>query len=599
MILKILLPNHYRWWLALAAALVLVFLTANSGISFKSFEIEDSAGHARSTEMPFLIQGAGRSIYQLKGELVLDWFSPRTFELVPDDELQRLVVNGKAVDLSQYPKERLRDVNRGVTLDLGGLVQAGANQIEIQFEDYSGEMGMAVHRGTYDWRTVFLWLAWLTLVGCFVVAVLRRLGLSAAHSVLYILIAAGSLIHVWYVFTYNPTDHIFSDPERHWSQGIDVLRADLMALTDPIGYQLYIAFLGKFTLKIPALVAYCTSILAVLAPWLWYKFFRELQANKTAALAGWAILSLLPSWITIYAYFMQETLILPLLGAALWATWRCRRKGDVASFGLMIFLWVAAGLTRGITIPMAAVACGWLWLEQGLKFKKALCSSLILLVIMGPLTFRSYQTVHHFAPHGMGHLNVIYAQSGKKVIDIDVQRTGRWWFGSPSTGAKPFAPFSDWMTQRSGTVEVKVDLKNGMTDWKAAMDEVAMSWSDYGWILKENIIFLFFADSWPDTRAGRLVDDVSSVMRWLWAPLFLLAVVLFVVNARKFRRNFLLPAIIAAWFIVQALIPIAINEGRYRKPLEGLLVAQLILAIGMRRPVQRATLNTYKNNNSL
>ena len=61
---------------------------------------------------------------------------------------------------------------------------------------------------------------------------------------------------------------------------------------------------------------------------------------------------------------MQETLLLPLLGAALWATWRCRRKRDAASFGIMIFLWIAAGLTRGIAIPMAAVACTWVWLEQ-------------------------------------------------------------------------------------------------------------------------------------------------------------------------------------------------------------------------------------------
>ena len=80
---------------------------------------------------------------------------------------------------------------------------------------------------------------------------------------------------------------------------------------------MYVALLAKFTLKIPALVAYCTALLSLAGPWLWYRFFRELQSSKTLALAGWACLSFLPSWIAIYGYFMQETLMLPLLGAAL------------------------------------------------------------------------------------------------------------------------------------------------------------------------------------------------------------------------------------------------------------------------------------------
>ena len=92
----------------------------------------------------------------------------------------------------------------------------------------------------------------------------------------------------------------------------------------------------------PELVAYSTSLLALLTPWLWYRFYVKYNRIKPW---HWrvGILSLLPSWTSIYAYFMQETLLLPLLGAALWATWRCRRKRDAASFGIMIFLWIAAG----------------------------------------------------------------------------------------------------------------------------------------------------------------------------------------------------------------------------------------------------------------
>jgi hypothetical protein len=362
-----------------------------------------------------------------------------------------------------------------------------------------------------------------------VVEVLRRRDVPLHHCLLYCLVLAGSIIQVWYIFAYNPLQHLWSDPGRHWEHGVDVLRNDLMTMTDPIFYQMYVALLAKFTLKIPALVAYCTSILALLTPWLWYRFLRELQTSKTLALAGWAVISLLPSWTTIYAYFMQETLILPLLGAALWATWRCRRKGTVGSFAGMIVFWIAAGLTRGVVIPMAAVCCTWLWLSQDDRLRKFLCSSAILLLIMGPLTYRSYQTVGHFAPYGMPHFNILYTQSGKQIVSIKTYRQGGDWehgFGSPSTGARPFAPFSDWKTRRSGVIELSVDLDKGREDWDAAYAQVNVTWRDYLWITGENLIFMFFSESWPDNEKSRFLDWLGYWMRWLWAPMFLVMVAL-------------------------------------------------------------------------
>ena len=120
--------------------------------------------------------------------------------------------------------------------------------------------------------------------------------------------------------------------------------------------RLYIGALGKLTLKYAVLVAYFTSLLSLVGPWLWYRFLRELVRDRDLALAGGVVLAALPSWSAIYSYFMQETLMLPLLGAALWATWRARRKGDVAGFVVAVGAWLAAGLTRGICLPLGAVA---------------------------------------------------------------------------------------------------------------------------------------------------------------------------------------------------------------------------------------------------
>jgi uncharacterized membrane protein len=170
------------------------------------------------------------------------------------------------------------------------------------------------------------------------------------------------------------------------------------------------------------LVGFYTSLLSLITPWIWYRFFRELLQSRLIATGGWDALSDLPSWMAIYGYFMQETLLLPLLGAALYASWRCKRKQDVASFLVMVLLWTLAGLTRGITIPLAAVACTWLWVEQDIKIKKAVYSLIVFAVIIGPLTYRAQQAMHIFAPHGIGHLVSTYSHSGKKAIQISFER---------------------------------------------------------------------------------------------------------------------------------------------------------------------------------
>jgi hypothetical protein len=591
----------YGCWVGAFLLLVALLLTFSAGVHFESFEVRDQNGRTEAITMPYLAPGWGPGVYSLEGEVKLDWFAARRYQIVPDDRLLELKVNGQVVDLSEVPSHSLQDVSQGFHIGLEDYLHTGSNTVSFSFRDFGGEMGMAMKPSLGDWRYLLLWILWGGLVAGAFVAILRRFGVSRLHSFFYFVIIATSVVRAWYIFTYNPVNHIWSDPARHWEQGTDLLRIDLMSMTDPIGYQIYVAVLAKLSLKIPGLVAYFTTLLSLAGPWLWYRFFRELQSSKTLALAGWAFLSFLPSWVAIYGYFMQETLMLPLLGGALWATWRCRRKADTRTFVIMVFLWIATGLTRGIAVPLAAVACTWLWLAQDQKWTKALYSSLVLLLIMGPLTYRSYQIVGHFAPHGMGHLNVIYAQSGKKTIEITSRLRGAQWghgFGSPSTGAEPFKPFSDWKTQRTGTVRINVDLAKGKEDWQREADKIHMSFSDYLWIAKENLIFLFFAESWPDNNLARAVDVGGSVIRFIWAPLLLVIAVGLIWQRKKFQGHWLLPAMLMAWFIVQGLIPIAINEGRYRKPFEGLAVAQVILLIAVIQGVAResAPVHTWWRN---
>ena len=417
--------------------------------------------------------------------------------------------------------------------------------------------------------------------------------------IVYTLLAFAYIYRALYIIEYQPMRHIWSDPQRHWEQGVDVMRDDPMTLTDPVVYQLYISTLAKLTYGNHTLVAFYTILLAFLMPWLWYRFFRELQPSRDIALAGWAAIAWLPSWLSIYAYFMQETLMLPLLGAAFWATWRSQRKGTLNAFLIMVFIWCIAGLTRGIAIPLAAVAASWLWFTQPQKISKAVYSLVIFALVLGPLAYRSMDKMHIVAPNGIGKLNVLYAQSGKKEIQINYHRQGARWvygYGSPSTGTKPLEPFSDWQTAREGKVIVRIDVDKGSEDWEKEAAKHSLSWQKYWWLTGESLIFLFFDPSWPDSNKDYTLGLINHHTRWLWAPLGLLCIGLTILMWRRGylpgSKVWLLPALIVAWFIVQGFIPIAVSEGRYRKPFEGLAIAQLVLLAGYwrsRRELQRQT----------
>ena len=395
---------------------------------------------------------------------------------------------------------------------------------------------------------------------------------------LLLLLVLASGYRVWLVVQHNPMDWLHSDPARHWFAGTHPLDTGPMAAIDPILYGNYVAVLARMTAGSPILVAYWTALLSLSGPWLWYRFLRELIPGREYALAGWVILSALPSWSTIYSYFMQETLMLPLLGAALWATWRCKRKGDLASFLIATMVWMLAGLTRGICIPMAAVAMMYLWFLQDDKLRKSAFAVALLAAVLGPLAARSWYLARVISPHGMGQLASLYHRAGTNSISFEISRSGgteTWRYNFRSPQHFPFEPFSKWTTNRRGHVNVAIDLDHGMRDWNAARAALP-KWTlqRYIWVTSDGLTHLFFDHSWPELEhLERPAHQAGRWIRWLWAPLAVVCLVATLVLWRR-QRDHLLPFLLLAWLAVQ--MNIAVNEGRYRKPAEGLLIAQTL-----------------------
>jgi hypothetical protein len=141
----------------------------------------------------------------------------------------------------------------------------------------------------------------------------------------------------------------------------------------------------------------------------------------------------------------------------------------------------------------------------------------------------------------------------------------------------PFEPLSYWQTSREGQANFKIDIDAGSRDWKAARDRLP-PWDPgrLAWLTGDNLVNLLFGPSWPDTNRERAIGQLNFWMRWIWVPTAVVCLIETLLRWRRERER-LLAVLLLTWFVVQGLLPLAVNEGRYRKPFEGLLVAQCIL----------------------
>jgi 4-amino-4-deoxy-L-arabinose transferase-like glycosyltransferase len=409
--------------------------------------------------------------------------------------------------------------------------------------------------------------------------------------ILYLLIAGGCVLRVWEVFAHNPLNYLFSDAARHWGHAKGTLQSAPMVLFDPPLYQVWLSVVQKWTLAIPGLVAFAAAALSLLTPWLWYRALRELLVSRTLALAGWVLYAWLPSWVTIYGFFMSETLFLPLLGASLWLTLRAARKRTIGSFLGMTTLWLLASLARGIALPLGGIAGLVVWWRHPRKVSALVGALLIAAFTLGPLAWRNHQYTGLWSPFGNVWYSRIYAESGKKVIELHLSRDGAKWFytfGSPSFFVKQFEPLTSWSPEREGTVVVTVDLRNGARDWRIASERTAESGFGKLRLRAENLLLVMAGQSWPDTDPATRLGRASSAIRWLWFPALLVVLAWTAWRWREALSRPLLPLLVLAWLAVQGLSLFAPNEGRYRKPIEGLLVAQLLLIVDSSRR-RRAT----------
>jgi hypothetical protein len=422
---------------------------------------------------------------------------------------------------------------------------------------------------------------------------------SIYYKLLIFLIVAASCFRVFICFGHNPMDYLWSDMLRHWNNGLRFPRGNYTGGADPIVYQVYIWLLRHLTRDNKFLIALASALLSVLMPWTYYRAAREFGLQKMPALWVWALIAWTPSLFVIYHFIMMETMLLLLEGAALWMTARYLRKGGTEAFLTSIFFWTLASLTKPTVVPLAAVCFLWSWWKKSTPLRDIAAGAVLAIIMLVPQAIRSKIELGFVAPFGNPWLTRIIHRSGARAtyfhyyppsdepghLKLSVTEINMS-FGSPSAFTRPLEPVSHWAMRRAygdSKAYVTIDGSYGERDWKAAYEQYNHDPDEWLAQWRENIILFFFAPSWPETGAGEWDGHLEYRTRWIWAPLILFV---FIGNAREFahRRFDLIPVAVTVFTLVMALQNAVLTEGRYRKPVEPVLLLNAVWILS-RKPV--------------
>jgi len=393
------------------------------------------------------------------------------------------------------------------------------------------------------------------------------------------------LLRLLYPFFNSPLDHLFSDPQRHWDNGANFLHPNIMNCTDPRLFQAWIFALRALARgSAPAILLGC-GLLCAAMPYGWYRALRELQPRRPA-LSGAILIGIIPESISVYAYFMNETLLLSLLGFCFWLTLRSRRKGTLAAFLAVLVVWLCASLTRTVAVPMASCCLAWLWFTQPQRAGKLIAAIAAACLFAVPAGLYGSAKLGFYAPFGNLYFNEIYSAAGTRDIATDYGADGRYQFGSPSFYNPTFWPFSPWLSDRSGVAAFKIDLTQGRTSWIAAKEQARLERTFPVWRQRwEDALYLLFAQVWPNSDRASLFGWLTVWTRWLWAPLIVL--VCWGIVTRRYRGAAYAVPLCALGTITLLLVQReGVMEGRYREPIDAILVCSAVLMRyrGTRKP---------------
>ena len=393
------------------------------------------------------------------------------------------------------------------------------------------------------------------------------------------LIIAGSALRVDWAVRHSPIDFVFSDPSRHWFNATHPLDVNPIAGIDPPAYELWLGAIARITLANRVALGIYAALLSLIAPFVWFLFAQTILQKRILALWFWVALTWLPSWVGIFSYFMNETILIPLIGLSLWLT--IRETADTSRRWVALNLsWALTCLTRIIALPIAVVAMGFAFRNTEFRLRRTLLTLVVWACVLTPFACRSYQILRIATPFGLPYPHHIYWESGQREVYLHLTRPSdgtiyNYFFAAPSIFNEPLRPFSDYTIRPAGRVDIFANLDKGAADWQASAEEHAPSFATRLQLYGENGLLFLLGDSWPDNNRDFVWDTVAYHFHWAWAVIILGAVAGSIAHMYRTRSLQLIPALAVVSFIVPLFSNAGVMEGRFRKPLEGIFILAL------------------------
>jgi hypothetical protein len=406
-----------------------------------------------------------------------------------------------------------------------------------------------------------------------------RFRISASAAIAVALIVIGSGLRVAWTVEHPPTDYVYSDPARHWFDATHPLETNPLTGIDPPAYDIWLGMIAHLTVGDRLAMGIYAAVLSLTAPFAWFLFARSVLRHPTLALWFWATLVWLPSWVGVFSYFMNETLLIPLIGLSLWQS--VREDVDSGKRWVVLNLtWAVTCLTRLIALPLACVAIGFALSGTRRMLRRALLAALVWACVLTPAAYRAKQIINIATPFGLPYPHHIYWESGMRDIYLHLSRPSRaatfnYHFAANSVFNEPLRPFSHYQVRPSGQVDVFVNLDKGSEDWRAAAELYAPTFSARMHLYGENALLFLLGDSWPDGHREFFWENVAYHFHWGWAFIVLGSVIGSVVYVCRTRSVQLMPALTITALLVPLLSNAGLMEARFRKPLEGIFILAL------------------------
>ncbi len=397
-------------------------------------------------------------------------------------------------------------------------------------------------------------------------------------------------LRLLYPFYNSPVIQMVGMSGRQWKQAGGFLTPEPMAGVDSYLYQAWLWALRSLSNDHAFTIQLVCGLLCAVLPLCWYACARQLLPQKWALIAA-ILIGLHPSFLTIYGYFASETLLLPLIGLACYASLHCLRTPAPRTLWLAVLLWTLAALTRVIALPAGLLCIGLIWWKMGFRLRPMLLPLLTSLILLGISAEHHHKAVNVYTPFGIPQLNALLARSDASRINIYFD--GRhYWFRSPAASTKPLSPLSDWhMSPRTPPISVHIVTRQGREAWAQAMEKYPFDATHYARHLSQTVMMLLFSPSWPEVwpdnwrnenQIAPWEEALNKYARWLWAPLI---IGVFICAARvplaEHQHAFILLTL--SLLIIMALQYTALFEGRYRKPVEPLLIISAITLLYQHR----------------